>query len=411
MAWITRDRSAAARHGVWRRRGVVAIVAATFGVALAPVTAEGGRTTTPEPSFERLDVRRPDGTPVALADPDVMEVDGTWYLSGTTSTDGFELWSSTDLTTWTYEGLAWTPTPGSWNDGQRGYWAPDLFAAPDGAFWLTYTANQRIGVAKATSPTGPYVDQLEHPLVGNGYGGVGDGKLSGGTGLFDDLDDKAIDADLFQASDGSLYLYFAQQTPFSQLSVLPMSDPTTPVGAPVTALPWEGALETWEWWIREAPHVIEHDGTIHLMYSGHDYASSCYSVGVATASDPLGPFTRRADNPILSDDPDRGFYGPGHHTVTDDGQGGLTAVFHVKESGDYGSARVPGRSPLVFDEAGQIDILAPGNTAGIDPTCLRPTGAPTTTTTTSDTTVPTGAPASPAPPPATPMPGAAAYTG
>lgn len=396
------------RVGRWSALGVAAVI-----VAAVVVTAgfPSGVAAEQAASFQLVNLRRPDGERVALADPDVIRVDDTWYLYGTSSSDGFEVWSSTDLATWTYGGLAWSKQPGAWYGDTTLLWAPEVFAAADGSFWLYYTASQRIGVAKASGPLGPFVDQLDHPLVGNGYGGVGDGELSGGSALLDDLDDKAIDAEFFVASDGSSYLYFSQTTPFSEVAVLPMADAVTPAAAsPTVVLGWEGNLETWEWWVREGPVVIERDGTFHLMYSGFDFASTCYSVGVATSDDPMGPFVRRPDNPILSDDPAVGFYGPGHHSVVDDGQGALRAYFHVQDDEAYDGTRSTGWSPLVFGADGRIDILAPGDTQGVDPACLsQPGPIPTTTSTTTappPSTVPDGLA-----PPARALPGRPAYAG
>ncbi len=57
------------------------------------------------------------------------------------------------------------------------------------------------------------------------------------------------------------------------------------------------------------------------MFSGTGANSLNYAIGYATASNPLGPFTKYAGNPIVSRN-DRAF-GPGHGCVIKDGAGNL----------------------------------------------------------------------------------------
>lgn len=313
--------------------------------------------------WEVIHLSRPGSSErVDFADPAVIRVDGTWYLYGTSSPEGFETWSSADLATWEYRGFAWRPTPGSWND-RGNYWAPHVHVRNDG-YWLYYTADQRIGVARADSPLGPFVEVLDHPLVGSGWGGVGDGVLVGSNGPFDDLDEESIDPFLFERKDGSLFLYVQIATPIPVVAVLPMADPATP-SAPAPIVVLEPDLASWEWIVREAPWIVEHDGILHLMYSGYVYTSTCYAVGDATSLDPLGPFVRRPDNPILHDDPAVGFFGPGHHAVVEGAHGDLLIFFHTRTDGDVGVLRDLRYGVMRFDDRGAIvfDPPPPGDSA------------------------------------------------
>ncbi len=207
-------------------------------------------------AFSELHLTRSDGIPIGIADPDILKVGDTWYLYATTNTEaGFEAWSSDDLITWDYEGFVWTPTPGSWNDNGA-YWAPDLYASPNGVF-LYYTAGNKIGVARAESPLGPFVEVFDHPLVGSGYGGVGDGHYWGSADApvpLLDSDENAIDAFLFEASDGSLTLYFSMYPVLgiAVLAAVPMIDEITPAPGPATVV-LEANVFSWELFIREAP--------------------------------------------------------------------------------------------------------------------------------------------------------------
>lgn len=315
--------------------------------------------------FSELHLTDSDGVPAGLADPEVLKVDDTWYLYGTTNTEvGFEAWSSDDLRSWTYEGFVWTPTPGSWND-RGAYWAPDLHAGEDG-FFMYYTAGNKIGVARSDSPLGPFVEVSDHPLIGSGHGGVGDGRYWGSATdpvPLLDSDENAIDAFLFKASDGSLTLYFSSYPVLgiAVIAAIPMIDETTPAPGKATVV-LDANVDSWELFIREAPWVTEHHGVFHLTYSGAGANTTCYAIGEATATSPLGPFSRSAPAPVLHDDPAVGFYGPGHHSFTEGPNGELVMFFHTKDHYETGYARHVRWAPVSLDDSGylRIDGAVPG---------------------------------------------------
>lgn len=344
----------------------------------------------PPAAYHVLDLPRPDGSRAHLADPEIVKIGTTWYLYGTSSPAGFESWSSTDLETWAYSGVVWKPTPGSWNS-HGDYWAPGVHVDASGAVWMYYTANGRIGVARADSPLGPFIDQLDHPLVGNGFGGVGDGVLSEPESDFlDNWDDKAIDASVFEADDGSLTLYFSALTPVSEIRAVPLTGPATvaPVKPTVLISAATGSL-SWEWVVREGPYVIEHGGLLYLMYSGNQYQTSCYAVGVATSQHPLGPFTRDPGSPVLASNPSVGIIGPGHNSVVEGPGGGLLAFFHVKDTEGFDGSRSTMYAPIHFDALGHLVIDPPPG--GAPPTPGNPDcrpASPATPPETSNSTLP-----------------------
>ena len=65
------------------------------------------------------------------ADPDVLLVDGTYYLYPTTHGHGYDAWTSTDLVNWKPRGSVFKAPYG-------GAWAPDVFhnKRGDGKFYL-----------------------------------------------------------------------------------------------------------------------------------------------------------------------------------------------------------------------------------------------------------------------------------
>jgi beta-xylosidase len=193
-------------------------------------------------------------------------------------------------------------------------------------------------VAYSKDPLGPFTEQLDHPLLGNGYGGVGDGVLTGGTGPFDNLDDLAIDPFLLETSKGELYLYASIFTPLAVLAAWPMSDHTT-LSADKPAIVLTPDANTWEFVINEGPWVQQIDDRYLLTYSANDYTTVNYGLGAAASSQPLGPFQRVPGNPFLKTDAARGIYGPGHHAFVEGPQGELLIFYASKVSADPGGDR------------------------------------------------------------------------
>ena len=298
---------------------------------------------------------RENGDSATIADPHVIKVGNKWYLYGTGySSEGLAAWSTEDLKNWKLEGLVWKPTPGTWNTGDL--WAPDVLQGDDGLFYMYYSAAKKVGVAVSSSPTGPFTEVYDHPFIGGGYGGVGDGIY-----LFPDVEDLdfdeyAIDAHVYKASDGTLTMYVSVLTPFSTIVAIPMSDYVTLVDQnPKIVL--QPDVISWENVNREAPFVWEHEGVFHLMYSGALWFTNDYAVGVATGPTPLGPFMRRADNPILRKSAEFNLAGCGHHSVVEGKYGDLLIFFHSRNWGDRpDAARWTRYMQMSFDGNGQIRV-------------------------------------------------------
>lgn len=265
---------------------------------------------------------------VDVADPQVIRWNGRWYLYATCSQVDLEVWSSDDLLTWTPGGTLWAPPAGAWSDG--GVWAPHVSAWND-AWYLHYTAGLRIGVARADTPTGPFVDVYDHPLVGGGHGGVGDGVDDGMV----DPAEWAIDPSLFQEADGTLWLYHTRYTPFSTVVAVPMDDPVTV--REDQAVEVLAPDEDWEGAIVEAPWLLAHAADRFLLYSGNRAETADYTVGVARGARPTGPFTRL--EPLLATDPDTARWGPGHVSVAPGRGDDLLLFYHAKIEEEEGFER------------------------------------------------------------------------
>jgi beta-xylosidase len=267
------------------------------------------------------------------ADPDVILVDGTYYLYPTTHGHGYDAWTSTDLVTWKPRGSVFKAAYG-------GAWAPDVFhnKRGDGKFYLYYTDSEpdapehgpwgkRIGVAVSDSPLGPFEDKKV---------------LAAG----------AIDANLFQDDDGRLYLYYVEIAGGFKIFVQRMSGPLTKEGDRIELI---HPTEHWEMvsgHVTEGPFMLKHKGIYYLMYSGTGADSPNYGIGYATSKSPVGPFEKYAGNPIVHRE--QGIYGPGHHCVVEGPDGKLWMIYHQKSDDGTDYRRFLALDRIWFEDDGTL---------------------------------------------------------
>ncbi len=155
---------------------------------------------------------------VGYGDPAVLKTDEGWWLVATSNDapDAFPLLHSEDLQQWQPKGFIfpegrephWTVTGRNTGD----FWAPEMARVGD-EYWTVFTARQRsnalaIGLARAPSPLGPWVDNGE-PLIR--------GKPVNTTGLgFDPsqplMSGGVIDSHLFLDPGGERYLFWKDDT-------------------------------------------------------------------------------------------------------------------------------------------------------------------------------------------------------
>ncbi len=278
---------------------------------------------------ERATFRNP-LLPGDLADPAVILHEGTYYLYATgdvNGDNGTRVFTSTNL-------IDWTRGPVVFQPGEPHVWAPDVWRDPEsGRFYLYYTVNETVGVAEASSPTGPFT--LRRKFF-----------------------DRAIDAHLFQDDDGKLYLYYVQFPGF-QLSVQPMANPVEPMGKPTVMIHPEADWEKKAGEVTEGPWIIKRDGRYYLLYSGSGANTPDYAVGYATADHPLGPFTRGANNPIIHRS--EGLFGPGHGCAIQDAEGQWWHIYHQKRTDRFEWPRFIAMDRLWFDANGELHGRATRN--------------------------------------------------
>jgi hypothetical protein len=253
--------------------------------------------------------------PFDFPDPFVLTIGHTYFAYATNSTEGnIQIIESNDLTHWSAVGNALPNLPDWATPG--GTWAPSVLQI-GATFNLYYTAlvagpaggEECISVATATQPQGPFVDSSRAPLVcqvaRNG----------------------SIDPFPFVDADGTPYLEWKSNGGAGQPAML-WSQQLTPSGTGLAgSTPSEllAADHGWDAGVIEAPDLFLSAGRYFLFYSGNNWNSSSYAVGVATCTGPLGPCTELTSKPILSSE--RYIAGPGGESVFTDSSGAPWIAF------------------------------------------------------------------------------------
>ncbi|WP_114226872.1 MULTISPECIES: family 43 glycosylhydrolase [Sphingomonas] len=364
----------------------------------------------PDPSASRwtplivdsLDPR----TPAGYGDPAVLRLADGWLLTATSNDapDAFPLLFSPDLHRWEQRGFifpaghapAWTRTGRAAGD----FWAPEIAKVGD-EYWAAYTARQQsnalaIGLARAPSPFGPWVDNNAPLLTGSDGEGV-------------------IDSHIFVDADGTPFLFWKRDSnglwprPLASLlrdqpeliprlftdeparrsvafaaaildwantrapmerfflmqplieavlhnwaTVRPLlatfpeaaaivAALTTPVLARRLAPDGRGFVgaaqpvltndQPWEGHLIEGPFVTRQAGRYWLFYAGNDFSTPAYGIGVAVADHPLGPYTKRAEPFLRSAEQ---WWAPGHASVAPGPDGAPQLFFHAFHPGRCG---------------------------------------------------------------------------
>ncbi len=329
----------------------VASSAPPSAVASAPPS------TTPEPSGPPSPGAGEFVNPVysrALADPFILEHEGTYYAYGTKAFEAnqFETASSTDLVNWESLPSALRGLP-SWSPGKA--WAPEVFQIGE-KFVMYYTASapelenpfgdpsQCITAAVGDSPAGPLVDESEEPLVCQP-------ELGG-----------SIDATYFKDTDGTQYLIWKNDGNCCSIPTRFYLQELSEDGLELTGEVTELGIRndrSWEGAVIEAPTLLERDGTYYMFYSGGNFASAGYAVGYATADNVKGPYKDSPENPILTSQPGQRAAGPGHQSIIADKDGDLWMAYHAWDSDRIGEQAGGQRrmwiDPMEFD--GDIPVI------------------------------------------------------
>ncbi|QGY44794.1 family 43 glycosylhydrolase [Maribellus comscasis] len=294
------------------------------------------------------------------ADPDILysEKTGKYYIYPTT--DGFNNWSgyyfktfsSDNLVDWTDKGTI-LDLKKDVNWANRNAWAPCIIEKKiDGEYKYFYyfTAAQKIGVAVADSPTGPFKDS-GNALI--------DYKPEGVTG------GQEIDPDVFTDPEtGKSYLYWGN----GYMAGAELNNDMISIN--------KATLKTFniDNTYREGTYVIYRNGTYYFMWSEDDTRSPNYKVRYGTSDSPLGKLTIPQDNIVIQRDSLTDIFATGHNSAIQiPGKDEWFLVYHrftypkgVEMGRSGGFHREVCIDKLEFDADGKIKEVKP-TLNGIEP--------------------------------------------
>lgn len=235
------------------------------------------------------------------ADPEILysEKTGKYYLYPTSdgfynwSGDFFKVFSSENLVDWKDEGVILDLKKDvSW--ANRNAWAPCIVEKKINGqykYFYYFTAAQKIGVAVADNPTGPFVDSGK-ALIDHFPEGIKNGQQ--------------IDPDVFtDPVSGKSYLYWGN----GYMAGVELNDDMISLNEKTLK------IMTPDNTFREGSYVIYRNGTYYFMWSEDDTRSPNYKVRYATAQSPLGKLTIPEKNVVITQNPEQEIFATGHNSV------------------------------------------------------------------------------------------------
>jgi hypothetical protein len=100
-----------------------------------------------------------------------------------------------------------------------------------------------------------------------------------------------------------------------------------------------GAKKDRRW--EEGSSILHAGGTYYMTYSANNWETPQYGVGYATSANPLGPFKKAPENPILAQNPAIGMFSTGHGSIATSPDGReLYYVHHGRPTPDEPQRRL-----------------------------------------------------------------------
>ena len=234
------------------------------------------------------------------ADPDLISVNGTWYLYPTT--DGFKDWSGSKFSVFSSDDgkkftcaaqvLDFAQGQVPWAVGSA--WSPCV-AQKNGKFYFYFCGKREdgiscIGAAVADHPEGPFTAMPEPMLTIEMVRELGV-EMS-----------QVIDPSVYE-EDGQYYLLFGN----GEAAVVKLAEDMVHI-LPETMKHLEGLYD-----FREAVTVLKRNGLYHFTWSCDDTGSENYHVNYGTSDNLYGPVS--FEKVILEKDKRKGVLGTGHHSI------------------------------------------------------------------------------------------------
>lgn len=228
--------------------------------------------------------------PDLLADPSIVEFDGTFYCYATTdgagnglATSGIPVvWKSRDFLNWSFHGSTFAP------GFDAKYWAPSSLIRKDGRYYSYPTLDGQVSLVVADSPEGPFR--------------TADGReinRQSGWQPFPIEQKHSIDAEVFVDDDGQAYMVWS-----GRRIVKLKPNLQEPDGAPMEIATKRGGYS-------EGPFLFKRKGVYYYLYTldGHENYQYAYMM---SRHSPLGPWEAPAQDIIARTDHGEGVFGPGH---------------------------------------------------------------------------------------------------
>ena len=291
---------------------------------------------------EKDEVAQKNNNPVFpgwYADPEGIVFDDKYWIFPTYSAPYEEqvfldAFSSKDLVNWEKHEKIIDTAEVKW--AKKAVWAPSIIKKAD-EYYLFFAANDiqsdeelgGIGVAKASSPQGPYKDHLGKPLIGKFHNGA-----------------QPIDQFVFE-DNGEYYMFYGG---WKHCNVALLNDDFTGFK---TFEDGETFKEITPRDYVEGPFMFKRDGKYYFMWSEGGWTGPNYSVAYAIADSPTGPFEKIGT--ILQQDPEIAT-GAGHHSVIKTpGKDDYYIVYHRRPKGETDrNSRETCIEEMHFDENGHI---------------------------------------------------------
>ncbi len=309
-----------------------------MGFLLCLTDCSSGNQPTEKPSKESEATAK-----IFFGDPFIMLYKGVYYAYGTASADGIEVYTSNDLLTWQVpERQMALHKDDVWGD--KWFWAPEVYCVND-KFYMYYSGDEHICVATADNPLGPFRQQEQRPMIDS---------------------EKCIDKSLFIDDDGKPYLFFDRFNDGLNIWVAELEDNLTVIKTETmrkcinVSQAWE---EVWPR-VNEGAFVVKHNGVYYMTYSANSYESPFYGIGVATATNVYGPWTKYDKNPIYQKAGN--LVGIGHSAMFTDKDGKMRIVFHSHNTPTKIHPRIMHISTVSFKQEDGKEIMT------IDPNFLTP---------------------------------------
>ena len=266
------------------------------------------------------------------ADPYVYKhIDGTYYFTASIPAyDGIVLRHSDTLA-----GLKDAEEVRVWQKHDKGImsehiWAPELHYL-DGK-WYIYYAGGDIDDVWAIRP---YILECadQDPMTGNW---VEKGKMTRAEEDEFSFEAFSLDGTVFENRGKHYYIWAEKVGVGKQISNLYIAEMENPCKLKTVQVLLTTPDYDWErigFWVNEGPAVIHHDGKIYMTYSASE-TGAAYCMGMLSISedaDLLDPAMWKKERyPVLETNAEKGIYGPGHNSFTEDEQGNPIMVYHAR---------------------------------------------------------------------------------